>query len=286
MQLRIALTALAIVAALGSYADPSCGQPASPADATAQARALFAEQWQWTLREFPEFATFLGDHRYDDRLSDQSAAAVLRRRAARAGFLERADKIDIVDKDVRKGDLPALLFNYKPSPLRIVDDGHMIQVNYAHDSWVTVNGKRYELVSIEFHKPGEAKVNGKGHEMEADLVHKAQDGKLLIIAVPLDAGTENRVVKAVVSNLPATKGKEQEVAAASIYALELLPKDKGYYMYTGSLTAPPCTENVLWYVLKSPIQVSTDQIARFARVYPMNARPTQPRNDRDIIGTP
>ena len=194
--------------------------------------------------------------------------------------------IDIVDKDVRKGDLPALLFNYKPSPLRIVDDGHMIQVNYARDSWVTVNGKRYELVSIEFHKPSEAKVNGKGHEMEADLVHKAQDGKLLIIAVPIDAGTENRVVKAVLSNLPATKGKEQEVAAASIYALELLPKDKGYYMYTGSLTAPPCTETVLWYVLKTPIQVSADQIARFARVYPMNARPTQPRNDRDIIGTP
>src|SRR5947209_4509118 len=99
MQLRIALTALAIVAALGSHADPSCGQPASPADATAQARALFAEQWQWTLREFPEFATFLGDHRYDDRLSDQSAAAVLRRRAARAGFLERADKIDIAGLD-------------------------------------------------------------------------------------------------------------------------------------------------------------------------------------------
>lgn len=194
--------------------------------------------------------------------------------------------IDIVDKDVRHGDLPALLFNYKPSPLRVIDDGHTIQVNYAADSWVTVNSKRYELVSIEFHKPGEHKVSGKGNEMEADLVHKSQDGKLLVIAVPLNPGAENPFVKAVLGNLPASKGKEQAANAVSIYALDLLPKDKGYYMYTGSLSVPPCTEGVLWYVLKTPASVSADQIARFARVYPMNARPTQPRNDRDIIGTP
>ena len=194
--------------------------------------------------------------------------------------------IDIADKEVRKGDLPALLFNYKPSPLRIVDDGHMIRVNYAPDSWVTVNGKRYELVSIEFHKPGEGKVNGKGHEMEANLIHKAQDGKVLVIAVPLDPGAENPVVKSIVANLPASKGSEQAVNAVSINALGLLPKDKDYYMYTGSLTSPPCTENVIWYVLKKPATLSADQMARFGRVYPMNARPTQPRNDRDIIGTP
>src|SRR5437762_9050845 len=94
MQLRNALTALAIVAALGSHAGPSCGQPVSPADATAQARALFADYWQSLLREFPEIATFVGDHRYDDRLSDQSAAAVERRRMMRAEFLDRATKLD------------------------------------------------------------------------------------------------------------------------------------------------------------------------------------------------
>ncbi len=194
--------------------------------------------------------------------------------------------IDIPDKDVRKGDLPALLFNYKPSTLKIVDEGHMIQVDYAPDSWVTINGKRYELGVIEFHKPGEVKVNGKGHEMEADLVHKSQDGKLLVIAVPLDVGAENPLLKDVLANLPAGKGKEQLVSGVTINALGLLPKDKGYYMYTGSLSSPPCTENILWYVLKTPATASADQMARFGRVYPMNARPTQPRNDRDIIGTP
>src|SRR5207244_2559598 len=82
------------VAALGSHADSSSGQPVSPADATAQARALFDDYWQSLLREFHEIATYVGDHRYDDRLSDQSAAAVERRRVMRAEFLERATKLD------------------------------------------------------------------------------------------------------------------------------------------------------------------------------------------------
>ena len=194
--------------------------------------------------------------------------------------------IDIADKDVRKGDLPALLFNYKPSPLRVVDDGRTIQVNYAPDSWVTVNGKRYELVSIDFHKPSEMKVNGKGHEMAAHLVHKDKDGKIAILAVMFDPGTENPVLKSIWSNLPASKGKENAVDGVTINAFGLLPKAKEYYMYTGSLTTPPCTEGVMWYMLKNPVQVSPDQIARFGRLYPMNARPLQPRNDRDIVGSP
>jgi carbonic anhydrase len=88
------------------------------------------------------------------------------------------------------------------------------------------------------------------------------------------------------SNLPAGKGKEQVANAVTINAIALLPKDKGYYMYTGSLTVPPCTENIQWHVLKTPIEISADQLARFGRLYPMNARPTQPRNDRDVVGTP
>jgi carbonic anhydrase len=56
-------------------------------------------------------------------------------------------------------------------------------------------------------------------------------------------------------------------------------------MVPGSLTTPPCTENVTWYVLKTPIQLSADEIARFARLYPMNARPVQPLNGRDLVGT-
>jgi len=193
--------------------------------------------------------------------------------------------IDIQDADARKGDLPPLLFNYKPSPLRIIDNGHTIQIDYAPGSFVSVEGKRYELVELHFHKPSEQKIDGKGHDMEADLLHKGSDGKIAVIAVPLDAGKENGLIKTIWDNLPQDKGKERVLDAVKINALELLPQSKGYYTFTGSLTTPPCSEGVTWFVLKTPIQVSPEEIARLGKVYPMNARPVQPRNDRDIQAT-
>ncbi len=193
--------------------------------------------------------------------------------------------IDIHDASVRKGDLAPLLFNYKPSPLSIVDDGHTIVVNYAPGSFLTVEGKRYELATIDFHKPSEMKIDGKDHAMAAHLVHKDKDGRIAMVAVLLDQGKENALVKTLWSHLPPAKGKANEVAAVKIDAYALLPASKDYYAFMGSLTTPPCTENIPWYVLKEPVSVSADQVARFARIYPMNARPTQPLNDRDVQGS-
>jgi carbonic anhydrase len=194
--------------------------------------------------------------------------------------------IDIPDAKVRKGDLPGLLFNYKPSPLRIVDNGHSIQVNYAPGSFVTVAGVRYELVHFDFHKPGEEKLDGKGHDMDVHLVHQGPGGKLGVIAVQLDAGKEHALIKTLWDNLPKEKGKESVVDTVYVNAINLLPPSKGYYTFAGSLTTPPCSEDVTWFVLKTPVQVSADQIARFGRSYPMNARPVQPLNGRDILVTP
>jgi len=193
--------------------------------------------------------------------------------------------IDIPDADARKGDMPPLLFNYKPSSLRIIDDGHTMQVNYAPDNWVTVEGRRYELIGIRFHKPGEVKISGKSYDMDAQLVHRDKDGKLAIVAVPLEQGKENALIKTLWSHLPQARDKENVVDAVQISAFGLLPPNKDYYTFAGSLTTPPCTENVKWFVLKTPTQVSADQIARFARSYPMNARPVQPLNGRDILGS-
>jgi len=193
--------------------------------------------------------------------------------------------IDIPDAHARKGDLPPLLFSYKTVPLKIIDTGHTIQVNYSPESWLTVQGKRYELVEIQFHKPSEFKIDGKGQEMEADLVHRDKDGKLAVVVVLLDQGKENALIKTLWTNLPQTKEKENAVPSVQVSALGLLPPNKDYYTFKGSLTTPPCTEDVAWYVLKTPVGISADQIARFARYYPMNARPTQPLNDRDILGS-
>jgi carbonic anhydrase len=193
--------------------------------------------------------------------------------------------IDIPDASARKGDLPSMLFNYKPSPLKIIDNGHTIQVDYAPGSFVTVEGKRYELVQFHFHKPSEEKIDGKSYDMVAHLVHQGPGDKLAVVAVLLDAGKENRLIKTLWDNLPKEKGKENVVDAVKINAVDLLPQNKGYYTFAGSLTTPPCSEEVTWFVLKTPVQVSPDEIARFARSYPMNARPVQPLNGRDIQAT-
>jgi carbonic anhydrase len=193
--------------------------------------------------------------------------------------------IDIPDAEARKGDLPPLLFDYRPVPLRIVDDGHTIQVNYAPGSTVSVEGKRYELIEFHFHKPSEQKISGKGHDMEAHLVHKGKDGKFAVIAILLDQGKENALIKTLWANLPPGKDKENVVDAVKINALELLPRDKGYYTFAGSLTSPPCSEDVKWFVLKTPTQISADEIARFGKSYPMNSRPVQELNARDIQAT-
>lgn len=198
---------------------------------------------------------------------------------------EAQSPIDIPDAKARKGDIAALLFNYKRVPLKIEDNGHTIEVAYPPGSFVSIEGKRYELQEFHFHKPAEEKIDGKGFDMDAHLVHKGPDGKTIVIAILFTAGKENKTIKALWDNLPKEKGKEHAVDSVKIDAVDLLPVDKGYYTYAGSLTTPPCSEGVTWYVLKSPVQMSADQIARFGRIYPMNARPIQPFHDRDILGT-
>ena len=193
--------------------------------------------------------------------------------------------IDIPDAKVRKGDFPSMLFNYKSTPLTVLDDGSTVEVKIAPGSTMTLEGHAHTLTAIQFHKPGEIKVNGKGNEMQVDLVHKTKDGKLLILAVPVDAGKENVAMKAILANLPPMKGKEIAVPAVTINPVDLLPANKDYYGFSGSLTTPPCTEGVEWIVFKSPTTMSADQIARFGKVYSMNARPPQPLNGRDVRGS-
>jgi len=184
-----------------------------------------------------------------------------------------------------RSDLPAIQFDYHPVPLRIVDNGHTIQVNYAPGSGITVDDKRYELVQFHFHKPSEEAIDGKRRDMVVHLVHKDDAGKLAVVAVLLKAGETNPVIAALWNNLPAHKEGEVELKGVQIDPADLLPKDRGYYTFDGSLTTPPCSEGVSWYVLKNPSQVSSGEIARFAKAYPMNARPLQPLNGRVVRAT-
>ncbi len=145
-----------------------------------------------------------------------------------------------------------------------------------------VMGKQYQLTHIHFHHPSEFTVEGRSFDMEAQLVHQADDGKLAIVSVLLEKGTENPVVQAALNNLPLEKGGEVMPPGQTIDANLLLPASKNYFTFMGSLTTPPCTEGVLWMVIKQPQQVSPEQLAILQRLYRPNARPVQPSFDRII----
>ena len=157
-----------------------------------------------------------------------------------------------------------------------------MQVNLAAGSGLTAGGRRYELVQFHFHRPSEERVDGKQYDMVAHLVHKDAEGRLAVVAVLIERGaTPQPVIQTVWANLPLEQG-EEVAAQAPLDVGRLLPTDRSYFTYMGSLTTPPCTEGVLWMVLKQPVQVSEQQIAIFSRMYPMNARPVQAAGGRMI----
>ncbi|MFA7268176.1 MAG: carbonic anhydrase family protein [Sterolibacterium sp.] len=192
---------------------------------------------------------------------------------------KRQSPIDI--RDGIRVDLETIKFDYQTSLFRIIDNGHTIQVNVGAGSGIGIMGRQFELVQLHFHRPAEERVNGKSYDMVMHLVHKDMDNHLAVIAVLLEKGSEHPVIQTFWNNLPLEV--DQDVApTAAIDLNRLLPENRQYWTYMGSLTTPPCTEDVLWIVLKQPIQVSAEQIAIFSRLYRNNARPVQASNGRTI----
>jgi carbonic anhydrase len=138
------------------------------------------------------------------------------------------------------------------------------------------------MIQFHFHKPSEEKVNGKNFDMVAHLVHKSDDGQLAVVAVLLERGTENPFIQTLWNNMPLEKNASVEPPDLAINPLTLLPAARNYYTYMGSLTTPPCSEGVLWLVMKQPVQISPEQLAIFSRLYRNNARPIQSASGRLI----
>jgi carbonic anhydrase len=180
-----------------------------------------------------------------------------------------------------KVELDPVQFDYKPSSFRVIDNGHTVQVEVGAGNAIDVLGRRYELVEFHFHRPSEERIDGQAFAMVAHLVHKAADGRLAVVAVLLEPGRAHPVVQSVWNNLPLDKG-EEVTPKVSIDLAGLLPEDRRFYTYMGSLTTPPCSEGVLWMVMRKPVTLSPEQIGVFARLYPMNARPVQQASGRLI----
>lgn len=191
----------------------------------------------------------------------------------------RQSPIDL--RDGIKVDLEQIAFDYHPGSFNEIDNGHTIQVNVAGGNFLSVGGTTYELQQFHFHRPGEERINGKGTEMVVHLVHKSYDNKIAILAVLLERGDANPMIQTVWNNLPLEK--HMTVTPSIVLDVnEILPARRDYFTYMGSLSEPPCTENVLWLVMKQPMTASPQQMALFSRLYPFNSRPVQPSNGRMV----
>jgi carbonic anhydrase len=187
--------------------------------------------------------------------------------------------LDIVD--TVNADLPALSVAYRWELPEIAHLGHALQVSSAPGSWLTAKGHRFELVQFHFHSPSENRIKGKSFPLEAHFVHRGAAGELAVLAVLFEEGPANLSLGKILAGAPREKGKA--AVSLSLREKDLLPDSQAYYLYSGSLTTPPCTEGVRWFVLQSPRTVSAEQVAGFVRLVGPNARDPQPIGSRIVL---
>ncbi len=202
-------------------------------------------------------------------------------------------------------DLYPLLYDYQSIPLLVLNNGHTLQANYnsiGRQETVAIGGKPYpvkskpvynsrlmlgdvpyQLLQFHFHAPSEHARNGQRYAMEVHLVHKSADGNLAVVGVLFERGRENPVLQKVLDNVSANLNEVKSVQGITINAADLLPEDRRVFHYSGSLTTPPCSENVNWFVMTTPLEVSEKQVRQFQTLIGENARPLQPMHWRQML---
>lgn len=193
--------------------------------------------------------------------------------------------IDIRDKvAVGTVGLPGLTVAYGQPQLRVINNGHTIQVNYpVGNSYITVGNHRFELLQFHFHTPSEHTKEGFNYPMEMHLVHKDGDGNLAVIGILYKEGKHNAELQKLIDHLPRDVGKEHRHKDVHIDLTKFFPAQKLFYKYSGSLTTPPCSEGVYWMVFKQPIEASADQIDAMHALLHTNNRPVQGVHSRHVL---
>jgi len=199
-------------------------------------------------------------------------------RACSAG--KQQSPIDIRGAHMNKS-LQPIEFHYVSGVMTLVNTGHTVQVTPARGGYIIAGGVRYDLQTFEFHHPGEEAVKGKLPDMSVQLIHKSSDGKVAIVAIHLNEGNANALLAELWPHLPKTPGANDKLEE-SMSPAGLLPAERGYWTYEGSLTSPPCTEGVRWFVFQQQVELSRDQLRSFAALYKVNSRLLQSTRGRKI----
>ena len=212
-------------------------------------------------------------------------------------------------EDAVKSNLFKLNADYYNVPLQIFNNGHTIQFNYSsisdikehqvsidgklhllpsakkYNSSLKISGEKYNLLQVHFHSPSEHQINVIHHSLEAHFVHANTEGQLAVLGVLFKEGEANSVINKLWEFMPGEKGAVKTIEGVTINAGDLLPDNLAYYHYRGSLTTPPCSEAVRWFLLKTPQTVSKEQVKKFLSVIGENNRPVQPMNARFLLKT-
>lgn len=173
--------------------------------------------------------------------------------------------------------------SYRPVPLQVLHNGHTVQFNTPGSGELVLNGVTFELLQIHFHTPSEHVVRGQHAPLEAHFVHKSAGGALAVLGVFVIPGAENPALAAMIRHLPEHETPAADHPDTAIDPSDLLPAERGFTWYLGSLTTPPCSEGVNWHVLSTPITASPEQIARLERAMGHNARPPQNLHGRLVV---
>ncbi|MBD3610192.1 MAG: carbonic anhydrase family protein [Gammaproteobacteria bacterium] len=183
-------------------------------------------------------------------------------------------------------ELPELKLNYVSSKLNLTNNGHTIQQAYDQGSYMILGKTRFNLMQFHFHSPSEHTFLGKYRAMVAHLVHEADNGRLAIIAMTMHMGPKpHAILQSLWDKMPTKANQTVVDNKVKFNIIDMMPWDKGYFLYSGSLSEPPCTEGVTWLVLKESIEVSPDQVNKFISMFPTNIRPLQAQNNRFINAT-
>jgi len=187
-------------------------------------------------------------------------------------------------KIVRSGEVKPIEPHYgKLANAAVINNGHTIQVNVTgEDNYIMLEGQKYKLLQFHFHHPSEHQIDGKNAEMELHFVHENDKGEKAVVGILIHPGQANAVFADLWNHLPEQASEEALPLSSPIDLSVLLPKDLHSVHYDGSLTTPPCTEHVNWNVLEQPIELSQEQIDRFAKLFPDNHRPVQQLGDRTL----
>ena len=173
---------------------------------------------------------------------------------------------------------------YSPKTIlkQVNNNGHSIQFDFNQGDSIQYMESTYHLKQIHFHEPAEHFINGIKYPIEIHLVHQNSEGNITVLGILGAEGNESQLFEFFESFLPLKNGETKSIES-ELDLTTLFPKNKSYFSYQGSLTTPPCTENVNWIVFKDPIILSLEEVLKLKNNMPINNyRNEQPLNGRTV----